>query len=70
MVKKCLLGHAEIMGHRNFNKHTLLNFSTIPNSCYSIVICGDGSLPGASPLSILSRQWEGKSEFLLEPFGP
>lgn len=69
MVNECLLAHAEIMEHRNFNKYTLLNFfSSIPNSYYSIVICGDGSLPGASPL-FFPGSWKGGQSFFLSLLG-
>ena len=68
MVNKSLLSHADIMGYRNFNKHTLLNFSTIPNSYYNIIIYGDGSRLGAS-LLFFPGGWKRYQSFFLSLLG-
>ena len=53
LVNICLLGHSATVGLRTLIKQALLGsfLSTIPSSCYNVVICRDSSLPGAGPSS-------------------
>ena len=68
LVNKCLLGHAEIRGHReDFDQALLCSSLSAPSSSYySVVIYGGSSLLGADPLSkfLLVRQGRGQSLYL------
>ena len=70
-INKCLLGHEEIMGHREeFWQTDFPRFLPVytPSSYY--LIYGDSSLPGTGPLSTFFRQLERRSKFLPESFCP
>ena len=51
-----MLGHTEAMGHREeFQQADFARFLPVytPSSYYTVVICGDSSLPGTGLLSKL-----------------
>ena len=50
-VNKCLLGHVQTMGHRNFNKSTFLSFCLSTYLAHVLVINGDSSITVTDPLT-------------------
>lgn len=68
--KQMPAGHTEAIGQRGILTNTLLNFSSLSRlvpACSAVVMCGDGSLPRAGPLSGFFQAGRGRSQVLPGP---